>query len=180
MIRIVAVMLIVTLAACGTAHVKPLDIGDAPDQTAIVSAPKNPWIGYYVTIESVDGLRVSRSAFRTVEVEVPHGPHVFEVSYIAGPESSIQNALVVLNAEAGHRYTIHANGLQEGFGHELLKGLIGGRGRWVAWIDDDTSHEVVAGQRPTGGMFDAHLSTPANSPVPTVTAGPLPPEKLHQ
>ena len=127
---------------------------------------KRPLSGHYVTILSLDGAAVETPALKTQEVELSPGEHLLEVAYVSGQERSTENARLKLVAVAGRRYRVGARGIHKGFWSEMGKGLVGGEGRWVAWIEDEETGAVVACRR-ASGVFTTTFEDPAAAPPPS-------------
>jgi hypothetical protein len=151
------------LTACPGERVRVPGADPVPaDQAAIVRGVRT--YGRAVLINAVDGVTLSGSVMKTQEVELAPGTHVLEIGYVDGTERSVTNARLVLDAKPGGRYQAGASGIHEGFFSEFGKGLVGGEGRWTAWIEDAKTREVVAGQRGSG-VFNTKLE-PATGGAP--------------
>ena len=91
--------------------------------------------------------------------------HILDVAYVDGGERSTRDAHLRFSAEPGHVYDVGATGIHTGFWSEFGKGLVGGRGKWVAWLEDDATHAVVAGRR-ASGIFWTTFDDPPTPPPP--------------
>ena len=105
-------------------------------------------------IERIDEVTIESGKMRAQEIDVTPGPHQVEISYQEGDTRSTSNAIVSFVAEAGRRYRVHATSLKKGFWSEFAKNAIGGRGQWVAWIEEEPSGSVVGGKKPKIGMYN--------------------------
>lgn len=103
------------------------------DQVALLT---NEW-GFWserVYIVRVDARPIARQPY-TYELELRPGLHVIEFGYDGAYGHSLDNAVLLLNAEAGHHYEARAD--WQAF-HSGWGSLFGGRGTWVASIFDIT------------------------------------------
>jgi len=104
-------------------------------------------------IVEVDGVRVQEGGMiwdRVSEVTVEPGRHVLHVSFKRGETTATTLGVLMITAEAGKRYEVHAAEVLEGFGG-ALKQAFTGRGRWRTWAIDAQTGEVIAGQKPEQG-----------------------------
>jgi len=161
-LRIVAVAATLATVTGGcvarkTAVLYPLPARSS-DQVAVVSGMDEQ--NGAVFIEAVDGVRLNEQPWhdysllfgpdRVNDVELLPGTHELEVSWIIGKGGrSVDNAVLKLDAEAGHRYTVHADEMRPSNAWTTVELFIaGGRSTWTAWITDGTSGAIVAGVRP--------------------------------
>ena len=128
------------------------------DQIAVVNGEDDG--NGAVFIEVVDGTKLNDqpwnnfspflSAPRVNDLQLLPGLHILEVSWIIGKGGrSTSNAVLKLNAEAGHRYKVWADEIPPESAWKRIDLFIGGgRSSWTAWITDAQSGAVVAGAPP--------------------------------
>jgi hypothetical protein len=160
--------LVVAIGGCGTVQVRvPGAAPAAAGQAAILHGYRSPLLGHYVWVRTVDGVAIEATGFKQPQIEVAAGPHRVGVGYIDGYEHSLEDAVVQLDAQPNRRYVVHASGVREGVLSEFGAALVGGKGLWVAWIEDEATSALVAGYRATG-LFTTTIESP---PTPTEQGG---------
>src|SRR5262245_57099679 len=124
-------------------------------QVAVITAADGgsaPGEGVAFIVE-VDGVRVQDGGAiwnRVSEVTVEPGQHLVRVSFKRGETTSTTLGVLLITAEAGKHYEIHAAEIVEGFSG-TLKQAFTGRGRWRTWAIDAETGAVIAGQKPEQG-----------------------------
>ena len=141
---------------CGARRIQAYEGAKRPaSELAVLRSHRN--LVRWVMIEGIDGRPVPSGKMRAQEISLTPGSHTVSVSLAEGDTQSTSNATVAFSAEAGRRYRVHGESVKEGFWKELQKNTVGGRGHWVAWIEEEPSGTVVGGKKPTHGMYNTTL-----------------------
>ena len=146
------------LTGCGTQHIRAHAGTETQGAVATLRANGNPWANDgAVEVERIDGVPVGeeKPAFGSQEIEILPGVHNVEVS-LRG--KSISNARVSFEAAPGGQYEVQVTSVREGFWAEMRLAFAGGTQRWVAWVVDLQTDQVVGGLRPEQGVFTTDLS----------------------
>jgi len=129
------------LAACSERQRLYEGLARPADQVALLT---NAW-GFWserVVIVRVDDTKIPRQAY-SYEVELNPGLHIVEFGYDGAYGHSVTNAVLSLNAEAGHHYEARAHDR----GPDRVWGaVIGGPGTWEGSIFDITAQRTVVPQ----------------------------------
>jgi len=117
--------------------------------------------GEQVYIVRVDNTKIARRAY-TYEIELRPGMHVVEFGYGGPYHQSVDNAVLLLNAEAGHHYEARADWLdyERRSPDEIV---IGGPGFWAPSIFDITTRRTVVPTQATPGSGSAPTPPPPGS-----------------
>jgi len=138
---------VLSVLGCATTY-RALPSGSvAPERIVTVRAQRD--LGGAIAILRIDGTAVPLQGLlraRPSAVEILAGEHVLEVIFGGDGQIATQSLLLRFRAEAGHSYRIRGATLPEGFGRTLWKHVVGGEGRWTAWIVDETTGVVVSGR----------------------------------
>jgi hypothetical protein len=140
--RICVVALLAMLAAAGcTGERARLYPGPArPPDTVALLKHQTGWGNPSVYFVRIDGTVLPKQAKKFFDVELPPGRHEIEYGYEAANELSIENAVVIFTAEAGHQYEARAERPTPG----VLTVLFGGKILWSPAVVDLGTNQVVS------------------------------------
>jgi len=147
---------LVLLVGCGgTQKIRGYSAAGPPPEH-VATLRTDGWSGERTEVERIDGVPVRENApaFGNQEIELPAGIHTLEVSR----PGSTRNFALSFDAQAGGQYEVQSIRLKDGFWSEIWLHYAGGSSRWVAWIVDTKSGEVVAGFRPEDGLFSTDMT----------------------
>jgi len=165
------------LAACGgTQKIRGYSAA-APPPEHVATLRTDGWSGERTEVERIDGVPVRENApaFGNQEIELPAGMHTLEVSC----PGSTRNFALSFDARPGGQYELQSTRVKDGFWSELWLHYAGGSSRWVAWIVDTRTGDVVAGFRPEDGLFSTDMTQGKKAPE-TSKIIPVQQQQQHQ